>query len=66
VRLDELCGIVHISNVPKTVGFDPELKNYGNRLVSELFVRTPFCVFRFTLQEFSQSIISLSPLFETA
>jgi hypothetical protein len=32
------------SLVPKTVRFDAELKNFGNHLVGELFVRIPFCV----------------------
>jgi hypothetical protein len=50
VILDVLCGGMLDSLVPKTVRFDPELKNFGNRLVGELFVRTSFHEFRSTMQ----------------
>jgi hypothetical protein len=54
------------SLVPRTVGFDPKPRIFGNRLVGGLLVSTPYRVFRFTLQGSNQSIVDLSPLSETA
>jgi hypothetical protein len=55
------------SLVPRTVGYYPNPRIFGNRLVGVGSVGAPLCVFRFTLQGFmNQSIVSLSPLFETA
>jgi hypothetical protein len=53
-------GAYQISNVLKTMGFNHEPKNSGNRLVGELFVRTLFHVFRFTLQGYKS--IGCQPL----
>jgi hypothetical protein len=50
VRLDVLCWAYLISLVPETVASNPNTRNDGNRLVGELSVRTPFRVFRSTLQ----------------
>jgi hypothetical protein len=55
------------SLVPGTVGYYPNLRIFGNRLVGVSSVGVPLCVFRFTLQGFmNQSIVSLSPLSEIA
>jgi hypothetical protein len=50
--------------VPKTVSSDPKPRIFGNRL--DGCPRAPYRVFRFTLQGLNQSIVGLSPLFETA
>jgi hypothetical protein len=55
------------SLVPGTVGYYPNPRSFGNRLVGVGSVWALFRVFRFTLQGFmNQSIVGLSPLFETA
>jgi hypothetical protein len=55
------------SLVPGTVGYYPNLRIFGNRLVGVAFVGAPLRVFRFTLQGFmNQSIVGLSPLSEIA
>jgi hypothetical protein len=54
------------SLVPGTVIFDPKPRTFGNRLVGVSSVGAPLRVFRSTLQGLNQSIISLSPLSETA
>jgi hypothetical protein len=55
------------SLVPGTVGYHPNPRIFGNRLVSVSSVWAPLRVFRFTLQGFmNQSIVGLSLLFETA
>jgi hypothetical protein len=55
------------SLVPETVGYYPNPRIFGNRLVGVGSVGAPLCVFRFTLQGFmNQSIVGISPLFETA
>jgi hypothetical protein len=50
VRLDVLCGAYQISLVHRTVRFGPKSRIFRNHLVGELFVRTSFYVFRFTLK----------------
>jgi hypothetical protein len=52
--------------VPRTVSHYPNPRIFGNRLVGIGSVGAPLRVFRSTLQGFNQSIVSLSPLFETA
>jgi hypothetical protein len=55
------------SLVPGTVGYYPNPRIFGNRLVDVSYVGAPLRVFRFTLQGFmNQSIVGLSPLSETA
>jgi hypothetical protein len=55
------------SLVPGTVGYYPNPRTFGNRLVAVGSVRAPLRVFRFTLQGFmNQSIVGFSPLSETA
>jgi hypothetical protein len=55
------------SLVPRTVGYYPNLRISGNRLVGVGSVGAPLRVFRFTLQGFmNQSIVGLSPLSQTA
>jgi hypothetical protein len=55
------------SLVPGTVGYHPNPRIFGNRLVGISSVGAPLRVFRFTLQGFmNQSIVGLSPLSETA
>jgi hypothetical protein len=49
VRLDILCLAYQISLVPKTVSFDPEPKNDGNRLVGAFLCGAFFLVFVFAL-----------------
>jgi hypothetical protein len=41
MRLGDLGGVAQIILVLKTVGYHPQTKNDGNRLVGELLVRTP-------------------------
>jgi hypothetical protein len=49
-----------------TVGYYPNPRIFGNRLVGVSSVGAPLRVFRFTLQGFmNQSIVGLSPLSET-
>jgi hypothetical protein len=55
------------SLVPGTVGYHPNPRIFGNRLVGVGSVGAPLRVFRFTLQGFmNQSIVGLLPLSETA
>jgi hypothetical protein len=55
------------SLVPGTVGYYPNPRIFGNRLVDVSSVGAPLRVFRFTLQGFmNQWIVALSPLSETA
>jgi hypothetical protein len=55
------------SLVPGTIGYYPNPRIFGNHLVGVGSVGEPLRVFRFTLQGFmNQSIVGLSPLFETA
>jgi hypothetical protein len=55
------------SLVPETVGYYPNPRIFGNRLVGVGSVGAPLRVFRFTLQGFTnQSIVGLSPLSEIA
>jgi hypothetical protein len=55
------------SLVPGTVGYYPNPRIFGNRLVGVGSVGAPLLVFRFTLQGFmNQAIVGLSPLSETA
>jgi hypothetical protein len=55
------------SLVPGTVGYYPNSRVFGNRLVDVDSVGAPIRVFRFTLQGFmNQSIVGLSPLSETS
>jgi hypothetical protein len=50
-----------------TLGYYPNPRIFGNRLVGVGSVGAPLRVFRFTLQGFmNQSIVGLSPLSETA
>jgi hypothetical protein len=54
------------SLVLRTVGYHPNPRIFGNRLVGVGSVWAPLRVFRFTLQGFiNQSIVGLSPLSET-
>jgi hypothetical protein len=48
------------SLVPGTVGYYPNPRIFGNRLVGVGFVRAPLCVFRFTLQGFMNQSMSAS------
>jgi hypothetical protein len=55
------------SLVPGTVGYYPNPRIFGNRLVGVDSFRASLHVFRFTLQGFmNQSIVGLSPLSETS
>jgi hypothetical protein len=55
------------SLVPETVGYYPNPRIFGNRLVGVGSVGAPLRVFWFTLQGFmNQLIVGLSPLSETA
>jgi hypothetical protein len=55
------------SLVPGTVGYYPNPRIFGNRLVGFGSVGAPLRVFRSTLQGFmNKSIVGLTPLFETA
>jgi hypothetical protein len=54
------------SLVPGTVRFAPNPRIFGNRLVGVSSVGAPLRVFRSTLHGLNQSIVGLSPLFETA
>jgi hypothetical protein len=55
------------SLVPRTVGYYPNPRIFGNRLVGVGSVGALLRVFKFTLQGFmNQSIVGLSPLSETA
>jgi hypothetical protein len=55
------------SLVPKTVGYYPNPRIFGNRLVGFGSVGAPLRVFRFISQGFmNQSIVGLSLLSETA
>jgi hypothetical protein len=53
------------SLVSRTVRFDPKPRIFEKRVVVVL-AGAPYRVFRFTLQGLNQSIVGLSPLFETA
>jgi hypothetical protein len=64
VRLDASRG-VPVSLVPRTVRFDPNPRIFGNCLVVVL-AGASYRVLRSTLQGLNQSIVSLSPLSETA
>jgi hypothetical protein len=55
------------SLVPGTVGYHPNPRIFGNRLVGVGSVGAPLHVFKSTFQGFmNQSIVGLSPLSETA
>jgi hypothetical protein len=64
VRLDASRG-VPVSLVPSSVRFDPNSRILGTAWMVVLAGAT-YRVLRFTLQGLNQSIVGLSPLFETA
>jgi hypothetical protein len=51
--------------VPSTVSIDPKSRIFGNRLMVVL-TGADYRVFRSTLQGLNQSLVSFSPLSETA
>jgi hypothetical protein len=66
VRLDVLGGSMPDSLVPGTVSYYPKSRIFGNRLVSVGSVGAPLHVLGLPCKGLNQSIVGLSPLFETA
>jgi hypothetical protein len=65
VRLDTLRGIP-ANLAPRTVGFAPNPRTFGNGMGKLSSQGAAYRVFGFTLQGLNQSIVGLSPLPETA
>jgi hypothetical protein len=65
VRLGDLNGVAQINLVLKTVSYYPQTKNDENRLVRELLVRAPPACLGPPCKVMNQSIVGLSPSFET-